>query len=95
MWDDLTHVLEKETSVNRIIKYIINLSMKYSLQEKNIINKYLNYIVQYNKVPISKEFLSFIEQIVHIKNLNNGENRITIYIVPYFIVRMKEFLGFD
>lgn len=95
VWDDLTHVLEKETSVNRIIKYIINLSMKYSLQEKNIINKYLNYIVQYNKVPISKEFLSFIEQIVHIKNLNNGENRITIYIVPYFIVRMKEFLAFD
>jgi len=95
VWDDLTRVLEKETSVNRIIKYIINLSMKYSLQEKNIINKYLNYIVQYNKVPISKEFLSFIEQIVHIKNLNNGENRITIYIVPYFIVRMKEFLGFD
>jgi len=92
IWNKLTDTIINESSVNRIILYIEKISIDYSLQEKNIIIEYLNYIIQYNKIVLSPAFLSFVENLVHMKNLNNGENKTIRYVIPYFVVKMKAFL---
>lgn len=92
IWNKLSDTIINESSVNRIILYIEKISIDYSLQEKNIIIEYLNYIIQYNKIVLSPAFLSFVENLVHMKNLNNGENKTIRYVIPYFVVKMKAFL---
>ena len=56
------------------------------LKKKNIIKNYLNYIIRYNKELLSSEFLQFVENIMHVTELNID------YMLPLTILKMKTFL---
>ena len=42
----------------------------YNIDIKNIIKDYLNYIISNNPEYICKDFLDFIETIMHLKDIN-------------------------
>lgn len=85
LWDKIT-VNMKERSLKYNIEFITNVSNEYNVEKKNIIKNYLNYIIRYNKELLSSEFLQFVENIMHVTELNID------YMLPLTILKMKTFL---
>ena len=71
VWEQLTSFFKKKTKVEKIFKFIYDISMKYNIDKKNIIKDYLNYLIRNYPDIISKEFLLFVENIMHIEENNN------------------------
>ena len=85
LWDKIT-VNMKDKSLKYNIEFITNVSNEYNVEKKNIIKNYLNYIIRYNKELLSSEFLQFVENIMHVTELNID------YMLPLTILKMKTFL---
>ena len=83
VWDDFTKNIKKK-SVNDNIKFMNNMSVNYNIAKKNIIKNYLNYIIRYKKQYVTREFLNFVENIMHTSDLN------TEYICSYTILSLKK-----
>ena len=71
IWDQLTSLFIKKRKVESIFKFIYEISIQYNIDKKNIIKDYLNYIIRNNPLIISKEFLYFVENIMHMYENNN------------------------
>jgi replication factor C subunit 3/5 len=85
LWDKIT-VNMKDKSLKYNIEFITNVSNEYNVEKKNIIKNYLNYIIRYNKELLSSEFLQFVENIMHVTELNID------YMLPLTILKMKTFI---
>ena len=83
VWDDFTKNIKKKL-LNDNIKFINNMSVNYNIAKKNIIKNYLNYIIRYKKQYVTREFLNFVENIMHTSDLN------TEYICSYTILSLKK-----
>lgn len=83
VWDTLTDYIKRGVGV---YVYIMNITIIYNIDVKNIIKCYLNYIVRNNIAEVSSGFLQFVENIIH-----SGETDTTIYI-HYFLTQMETFL---
>jgi DNA polymerase III delta prime subunit len=87
-WESLHSYLcsaKKEHTIEYIIEYIHNISIKYNMDKKNIIQTYFNYIIQNYPARISSEYLNLIETLLH-----NNEAKIE-YIIKYFIIFVKDY----
>jgi replication factor C subunit 3/5 len=71
IWDQLTLLFIKKKKIDSIFKYIYDISIQYNIDKKNIIKDYLNFIIRNKPNIISKEFLDFVENIMHIDENNN------------------------
>jgi replication factor C subunit 3/5 len=86
VWEKLTFFFRKKTKVEKIFKYIYDISIKYNIDKKNIIKDYSNYLIRNYPDIITKEFLHFVENIMHIEEKNN---KIYIY---YSLNKLLSFL---
>jgi len=86
VWEKLTCFIKKKTKVEKIFKYIYDISIKYNIDKKNIIKDYLNYLIRNYPDVITKEFLHFVENIMHIEENNN---KIYVY---YSLNKLLSFL---
>jgi replication factor C subunit 3/5 len=85
LWNNITTNM-KDKSLKYNIEFITNVSNEYNVEKKNIIKNYLNYIIRCNKELLSSEFLQFVENIMHVTELN------VEYMLPLTILKMKAFL---
>lgn len=85
LWDKIT-VNMKDKSLKYNMEFITTMSCEYNVEKKNIIKNYLNYIIRCNKELLSSEFLQFVENIMHVTELNIE------YMLPLTILKMKAFL---
>ena len=85
LWDKIT-VNMKDKSLKYNMEFITTMSSEYNIEKKNIIKNYLNYIIRYNKERVTSEFLQFVENIMHMTELNIE------YMLPLTILKMKAFL---
>ena len=60
------------------------MSINYNIAKKNIIKNYLNYIIRYKKQYVTREFLNFVENIMHTNDLS------TEYTCTYTILSLKK-----
>jgi replication factor C subunit 3/5 len=65
IYDNLTE------NIQNIMSLIKNISIKYNIDNKNIIKYFVNYIIRNKKQLINKELLNFIENIMHNQTCNN------------------------
>jgi replication factor C subunit 3/5 len=65
IYDNLTE------NIQTIMSLIKDISIKYNIDNKNIIKYFVNYIIRNKKKLISKELLNFIENIMHNQTCNN------------------------
>ena len=85
LWQQLTNdIIEKDYQTN--LRFITYLSNEYNIDKKNIIKNYLNYIIRNEKKYINTQFFDFIENIMHISDVNIE------YIVPHVIIHLRTFL---
>jgi len=85
LWEKISLNI-KNKNLNENLKYISTISNEYNIEKKNIIKNYLNYLIRNKKYIINSEFLSFIENIIHISDLNIS------YMLPYTILQLNIYL---
>ena len=86
LWEKITDDI-KNKDLDENLHFISKLSNEYNIEKKNIIKNYLNYLIRNKKHIINISFLSFIENIMHIPELNIE------YMLPYTILKLNIFLN--
>ena len=87
VWINLLNKLssrEKNETVNNFVQLISN---QYNIDKKNIIKDFINYIIRNHPKYLSKEFLNFVENLMHSQIQNNN-----IYI-HYSLTRLSSFIS--
>lgn len=85
VWDNLINQFKNKMPITHIKYEIYNLSATYNIGQKNLIKDFINYIITNNKIPITAQFLTFIENIMH-TNTNSDT-----YLTDYLITKMIYF----
>jgi replication factor C subunit 3/5 len=85
LWEKLTHDI-KIYNYTEIVADIINISMEYNIEKKNLLKNYFNYIIRVKPEYLTPDFLSFVENIMHVSDINID------YMLPFAIIRMKKLL---
>jgi DNA polymerase III delta prime subunit len=70
VWLELIELLKIKDTHKSIIVLLEKLSKKYNMDVKNIIKEFLNYIIREKPEYITKSFLEFTENIMHLKETN-------------------------
>ena len=89
IWEKLiAKIKEYKThkKIDEIVTYIHDISINYNIDKKNIIKDFLNYIIRNKEELIKKEFLDFVENLIHSQNTNN---HVHIY---YSVSRLSSFI---
>jgi replication factor C subunit 3/5 len=86
LWDKLSIDI-KTNSLNENLKFISLMSNEYNIDKKNIIKNYLNYIIRNKKSIVTNDFLCFVENIMHIPDLNID------YMISLTILKLNFFFN--
>ena len=86
VWENLYNLLKKKESLNKLDAYIQDISVKYNIDKKNIIKDFLNYIIREKTASIKKEFLNFVENLIHNQEFKNA------YYISYALSRLATFI---
>jgi replication factor C subunit 3/5 len=87
IWDTLIEKLLKREKLENICSFVHTISIQYNIDKKNIIKDFLNYIIRNYSHYLCKDFLSFIENLMHSQIQNNN---IHIY---YSLSRLSSFIS--
>tara|TARA_Y100000389_G_scaffold20757_1_gene17855 strand:+ start:847 stop:1785 length:939 start_codon:yes stop_codon:yes gene_type:complete len=83
VWENLT-ISIKNNNINKNVTYLELISKEYNIEIKNIIKSYLNYIIRNDTNKITKQYLNFVEFIMHLHEPNIE------YLKIYSITSLKE-----
>jgi len=87
IWESLIEMLSKREKIENINMFVHNVSIQYNIDKKNIIKDFLNYIIRSHPQYLCKEFLNFIENLMHSQIQNNN-----IHIF-YSLSRLSSFIS--
>jgi len=87
VWENVTSMIENRENIENVKEYIHQISVEYNIDKKNIINDYLNYIIRNQTKYVNKDFLNFVENIIHSHVQNNNIH------VNYSLSRLYSFLS--
>jgi DNA polymerase III delta prime subunit len=80
VWNLLITKIRNREKLENINLFIYEISSKYNIDKKNIINDILNYIIR-NKIILNEKFLDFAENLVHSQNANANNNININYLI--------------
>ena len=80
-------MIENRENIENVKEYIHKISTEYNIDKKNIINDYLNYIIRNQTKYVNKDFLNFVENLIHSQVKNNNVH------VNYSLSRLYSFLS--
>lgn len=87
IWEELLNKIITREKLEKITSYIHTISINYNIDKKNIIKDFLNYIIKTHSKYLNRDFLNFVENLMHAQNQNNND----IYI-NYSITRLLSLL---
>jgi replication factor C subunit 3/5 len=87
VWENLISKLSKREKIDSIKDYVHSISINYNIDKKNIIKDFLNYIIRNHPKYVNKNFLNYIENLMHSQIQNNN---IHIY---YSLSRLSSFIS--
>ena len=85
IWETIYSQLSDDNESCNIIQYILDLSVRYNIDIKNIITNFLNYVIRNYSAITTTDFLDFVENIIHV------EDDIQKYL-PYIVCKMRCFV---
>lgn len=83
LWETLIENIRNNSS-SKNIKFIDNISIEFNIEKKNILKNFLNFIIRTKKEYVNMELLNFIENILHISDINID------YMLPYTIIKLNK-----
>jgi len=87
VWDKLLNKIKNKECIETVNSFIHSISTQYNIDKKNIIKDFLNYIIRSYPNFISRDFLCFVENLMHSQIQNNN---IHIY---YSLSRLSSFIS--
>jgi len=87
VWESLLNKISKREKIDNIQKYVHTISINYNIDKKNIIKDFLNYIIRNHSKYLNKNFLNYVENLMHSQIQNNN---IHIY---YSLSRLSSFIS--
>ena len=84
-WEDFTSII-KTKNITNIKKYLLDLSLKYQYEQKNLLKDYINFLIKVKKI-IYKDFFYFVENAYHNMDINS-----TCYC-NYVIINLIKFVN--
>lgn len=87
VWENIINMVSKRENIEVIKNYIHKISTEYNIDKKNIINDFLNYIIRNHSKYVSKDFLNFVENLMHSQIQNNNTH------IYYSLSRLSSFLS--
>ena len=86
VWESLIEKLIHKENIITIYNFIHLISIKYNIDKKNIITDFLNYIIRNHQEYLSRDFLFFIENLMHSPVQNNN------IFINYSLSRLLRFV---
>ena len=71
VWIELIHKISSNDKITDVAAYVYDISTRYNVDKKNIIKDFINYIIRNRSDIVTRDFLNFVENIMHSKNSNN------------------------
>jgi DNA polymerase III delta prime subunit len=87
VWENIINMVSKRENIETVKNYIHKISTEYNIDKKNIINDFLNYIIRNHSKYVSKDFLNFVENLMHSQIQNNNTH------IYYSLSRLSSFLS--
>jgi DNA polymerase III delta prime subunit len=88
VWDELFHKIgNTKESIGDVRQFIHTISLSYNIDKKNIVKDFFNYIIKHHAVCITRDFLNFVENLMHSQNQNNTTH------INYMITKLRSILG--
>ena len=87
VWENIVEMIVKRENIDVVKNYIHKISTEYNIDKKNIINDFLNYIIRNHSKYVSKDFLNFVENLMHSQIQNNNTH------IYYSLSRLSSFLS--
>jgi DNA polymerase III delta prime subunit len=84
VFDDISKNIKSNKNLNN---YINTISINYNQDIKDIIKKYILYIVRNKKEYITSDFLNFVENILHTQKYNLN------HFIDYFCLNIKKYVN--
>ena len=84
VFEDISKNIKSNKNLNN---YINTISINYNQDIKDIIKKYILYIVRNKKEYITSEFLNFVENILHTQKYNLN------HFIEYFCLNIKKYVN--
>ena len=84
LWLELIERI-KNKDYKKNLEYINSLSIEYNIEKKNIIKNFLNFVIRNKKQYVNKDFLLFIENVMHIPDLNIE------FMLPHTLIKLNKF----
>ena len=87
IWENIISMIVNKENIEDVKNYINKISTEYNIDKKNIINDFLNYIIRNHSKYVSKDFLNFVENLMHSQIQNNNTR------IYYSLSRLSSFLS--
>lgn len=91
VWRDLFEIVRVKGRSDEALQFIHEVSLTYNVDKKSILMQFLNYVVKYalqgEKVELSREFIAFVEMLVH-----ETQNIVLDLWIEYFAMQMHLFI---
>jgi DNA polymerase III delta prime subunit len=86
VWDNLHELLLTDKTEKEILLFFTQKSIQYNTDKKNLIKKYILYLIQNEKIDITSDFLKICQNITHLQDGNIQT------ILKYMINQFKKFM---
>ena len=87
IWENIIDMLKRRENIEIIKIYIHKISIEYNIDKKNLIKDLLNFIIRNHSKYVSKDFLNFVENLMHSQIQNNNTH------ILYSLSRLASFIS--
>ena len=82
--EKLHEVIHDNGSLAEVVHFIHNVSVRYNMDKKHIIQHYFNYVIRYRSDLLNLEFLNIVKETIH----NTSANLDTV--IYYFVTQLRK-----
>jgi replication factor C subunit 3/5 len=87
VWKTLIEKIKKREKIEKLNAFVYDISIRYNIDKKNIIKDFLNYIIRNHSNFVNKQFLSFVENVMHSQIQNSNVH------INYSLSRLSSFIS--
>jgi replication factor C subunit 3/5 len=85
VWERLMEDIEKKTAISVLNDEIHEISQNYNIDKKNLLKYFLNFIIRNRIEIVNREFLYFVENIMHFQDCKSS------HFIQYFLIKISVF----
>ena len=87
IWENIIAMILNNEHIESLKNYIHKISISYNIDKKNIIKDFLNYVIRNHPKYVNKDFLHFVENLMHSQIQNNNTH------IYYALSRLSSLLS--